>query len=586
MCEISGIKTIVNDVINAIHSVINVEVTVINKEGERVAATGKYTADIGKKIAEGSAFSVAINSGMAFIIEKPGEETVCLECSRRHSCEEFAEVCSPIIVEGEILGIIGLIAFDEEQKESIMNNKKNLLNFLNRMADLIATKVIEERQRKCLERNTKEISILMDYLDDGVLSINKAGEIQKFNCQANKLLGLDYLKIKNIRDLHSDDEVKDILNVKGGFIGKESIIRSGNKETRVVFGAKPIMIDGEVHEILITYKRTEDLLSVMNEMIGVKVKTTFDDIIGESKVFVEVKDFAKKAARSASTILIRGGSGTGKELFARAIHFESPRRNQPFIPINCAAIPENLLESELFGYEDGAFTGAKKGGQIGKFELAHGGTIFLDEIGDMSLHLQAKLLRVLQEGVIERIGGKKYLPVDIRVIAATHRDLDKMILNGEFREDLFYRLNVIPIIIPSLKERIDDIPRLMDNFLQKFNVNFKDVKVQAVKGFEVDALEVLEAYSWNGNVRELENTIEYAVNACEGELIAVSDLPNKFREKPMGCCEILPLKEIEKRMILRALSKFGRDKEGIKAVIEVLGVSRATLYRKIKEYEL
>lgn len=586
MCEISGIKNIVNDVINAIHSVINVEVTVINKNGERVAATGKYNKEIGSIVAEGSAFSLAIKTGKSFVIEDPRVSEICTDCNRRDVCEEFAEVCTPIIVENEVLGIIGLIAFDREQRDSLLSNKRNLLNFLDRMAELIGTKVLEERQRKSLERNSKEISILMDYLDEAVISIDKEGKIKKYNSNADQIFGMIKNGYSTIYDIHCMEEANLILNTQSSFVGRETVTKNDRIETRVVYSGKPIITDQIVEEVILTYRRSKDLLSVMDEMIGVKVKTSFEDIIGKNKEFIELKAFSKKAARTNSTIMIRGESGTGKELFARAVHFESPRRNRPFVPINCAAIPENLLESELFGYEDGAFTGAKKGGQIGKFELANKGTLFLDEIGDMSLHLQAKLLRVLQENVIERIGGNQYIPIDIRVVAATHRDIDKMIEDGEFREDLYYRLNVIPVNIASLRQRPDDIMILSDYFIKKYNHIFAKIKDNIITGLSEDVVEKFYNYCWPGNIRELENAMEFAVNICESALIQLEDLPNKFKTQDPSQGVISNLSEMEKNEIEKGICIYGKKKEGIQIITEKLGISRATLYRKMKEFGL
>ena len=269
----------------------------------------------------------------------------------------------------------------------------------------------------------------------------------------------------------------------------------------------------------------------------------------------------------------------------RAVHFHSNRAKGPFIPINCAAIPEQLLESELFGYEDGAFTGARRGGKAGKFELANKGTIFLDEIGDMPIHLQTKLLRVLQEYVIEKIGGKESIPIDVRIIAATNKDLEKKVLEGEFRQDLFYRLNVIPLNIPPLRDRKDDIVILVDYLLDKCNSKLE----KHINKIDDASLEVFMNYQWPGNVRELENTIEYAVNMCGSSVIRCMDLPNRLKAsenilKSNENVGIIPIKDLEKREIEKALEYFGHSKQAITKAAEALELSRATLYRKLKEY--
>jgi len=299
----------------------------------------------------------------------------------------------------------------------------------------------------------------------------------------------------------------------------------------------------------------------------------------------EVFKTALKAAKTKATILLTGESGTGKELIAKAIHFESDRSKGPFIAINCAAIPENLLEAELFGYEKGAFTGALIS-KPGKFELANGGTIFLDEIGDLPLHLQAKLLRVIQDKTFERIGGTKSIKVDIRIIAATNKDLEEMVKDGSFREDLYFRLNVIPIYLPPLRERKEDIPLLIDHFLKKFNEEYgKNINITK------EAMEKLVNYSWPGNVRELENTIERLVILAEGNEITLNDLPFYIRQEDDTRITCVKLKEtlpsqlelIEKQAIKEALkaSNYNQTKAA-----KMLGLTKRQINYKIKKYGL
>jgi len=312
-----------------------------------------------------------------------------------------------------------------------------------------------------------------------------------------------------------------------------------------------------------------------------------ENIIGESAIIQSTKREALIASKSTSTVLITGESGTGKELFARAIHNHSDRSENPFVAVNCAAIPDNLLESELFGYEEGAFTGAKKGGNLGKFELADKGTIFLDEIGDMSLHLQAKLLRVLQEKELNKLGGNSNKIIDVRVIAATNKDLETMVSNGSFREDLYYRLNVIPISLPSLRERKEDIPLLIDfmieDYARKLN---KDVQY-----IDENAVEVLKGYNWAGNIRELQNIIEYSVNMSSSNRITVDMLPSKVNKKNSNPAiidneGIECLEDLEKREIIKALNKYKNYKKDKELSAKALGISRATLYRKLDKYNI
>ncbi|TAL22012.1 MAG: sigma-54-dependent Fis family transcriptional regulator [Nitrospirae bacterium] len=371
----------------------------------------------------------------------------------------------------------------------------------------------------------------------------------------------------------------------------------GSVETAVVamkegafdFITKPFDTD----HLLMLMKRALETQKLMTENMLLKEEFSahlgIPRIIGKSQKIVSVAQNIQKVAPSKTTALILGESGTGKELFARAIHNLSPRKEYPFVPINCAAIPRELLESELFGHEKGSFTGAdfKK---IGKFELADKGTIFLDEIGEMDIALQAKILRVLQEGEIERVGGLKAIKIDVRVIAASNKDLEKAVSEKTFREDLFYRLSVFPVKIPPLRERAEDIPLLADFFLNKYCMELKT----SLKSISNETMELLVNYSWKGNVRELENTIERAIILCDGrtispEHISLSPLPLEagLKNLPMnGTLEDASkeaLRIAETQRIIKALKETKGNKS---RAAEILQVSYKTLLTKIKEYHI
>ena len=304
-------------------------------------------------------------------------------------------------------------------------------------------------------------------------------------------------------------------------------------------------------------------------------------IIGESPPMLEAFKTIARVSRSTATVLVRGESGTGKELVARTIHERSARAKGPFVAVNCAAIPETLLESELFGHEKGAFTGALVR-RIGRFERATGGTVFLDEIGDMSLPLQAKILRVLQEREIERVGGSGPVPVDVRLIAATHRDLEHDVRAGRFREDLYYRLAVILVQLPSLRERGDDLRMLADHYLARYAREYR----RPVHSISREAMGVLRAYNWPGNVRQLRNVIESAVLLADGDVLLPSHLPVELltREEQKPVDEPLPmitLTELERRHIQRVLTASGGQ---MNVAAEILGIHRNTLRRKLVEY--
>jgi len=348
-------------------------------------------------------------------------------------------------------------------------------------------------------------------------------------------------------------------------------------------------------EVLMLLKRVMELqdLQVENSQLKRNLQHRYDyeNLIGSSEGIQKVCSLIEKVAETDSTILILGESGTGKELVARTIHYNSPRKNKPLIPINCGAIPETLLESELFGHEKGAFTGASTT-RIGRFELADGGTLFLDEIGDMSPTLQVKLLRVLQQREFERVGGVKTIKVDVRIIAATNIDLEHAVNEGKFREDLYYRLNVIPVVVPPLRERKDDIPLLMDHFLNYFNKSKKRV----IKGFTPAAMEILISYPWPGNIRELENLVERLVILKGDGTINPDDLPDKFISHTFnrdGALRItLPetgvnlkdvVEEFENNLILQAMQKA----QGVKnRAAQLLSLNRTTLVEKLKKKKL
>lgn len=310
--------------------------------------------------------------------------------------------------------------------------------------------------------------------------------------------------------------------------------------------------------------------------------TDLDSIIGKTQK--PFKDMVLKIACSPSTVLITGESGTGKELYAQAVHFHSDRANLPFVKVNCAAIPDNLLESELFGYVDGAFTGARKGGKMGKFELADRGTIFLDEIGDMPWAMQAKLLRVLQEGEIERIGDTKPIRVNVRIISATNTHLQHKVDTGKFRHDLFYRLNVVHFHIPPLRERKGDIIDIAEHIIQKLNSKLN----QTILGISPSARVLLMSYDWPGNVRELSNVLETTMNFCQGPYIMPGDLPLFFHQQVNHQQDSMlnlqaTLARVEKQTIVQALNATGNNRE---QAASQLGISRTTLYRLMKKHEL
>jgi DNA-binding NtrC family response regulator len=346
--------------------------------------------------------------------------------------------------------------------------------------------------------------------------------------------------------------------------------------------SKPFQLD----ELLIVVRRALERRNLKREVEHLRNVVhglyDFSNIIGRSKPMQDLFEVIKRIAqRRDASVLILGSTGTGKELVARAIHHNSDRREGPFIPINCSAIPETLMESELFGHQKGSFTGAHES-RPGLIEEADGGTIFLDEINSISLNMQVKLLRVLQERTVRRVGGRQSTPIDVRFISATNTDLEEMVRANTFRQDLFYRLNVVPIRIPDLKDRREDIPLLVQHFLNSFAARAGEL----VRRFSPDAMRVLMTHNWPGNVRELENAVEYALTMGAGDALGVDDLPEKVTNPDRDIVEEsaldgVALSEVERRYILRVLKKMGGHQ--IKTA-QVLGIDRRTLYRRLRQY--
>jgi two-component system NtrC family response regulator len=346
--------------------------------------------------------------------------------------------------------------------------------------------------------------------------------------------------------------------------------------------------------LILFVKKAIDVFRVIKEnrrlRRAVESQYRFGNLIGKSKAMQEVFETIRKVARSGASVLIEGESGTGKEMVAKAIHFNSPRRDEPFVAVNCSALAESLLESELFGHEKGAFTGAIAS-KKGRFELAHGGSLFLDEIGELSANLQVKLLRVLQEKTFERVGGVRSIAVDMRIIAATNKNLKAEMQAGRFREDLYYRLNVLHITIPPLRERREDIRPLVDHFIKKYAAERRGASPVAGVSQDVDRL--FYEYSWPGNVRELENVIERAIILCPQDRITAADLPKEFRrnvDNSLHLDSIPPdaklyetLEMVEKTMILRALKMTGYVQAHAAAL---LGIGKSGLNQKIRRYNL
>ncbi len=490
----------------------------------------------------------------------------------------------------------------------IVNSSNKLIGVLTRRDILDAiSKYMYRLQQK--ESNAEILSIVLDRAYEGIAVVDSNGILIEFNEAYSRFVGVKredaigrhVTEVIENTDLHMT--VKTATPARG-------VLQTIQGQPMVVHRI-PIWKDGAVVGAIgmLIFEGVSEVYEILDRLQSEKIKEQgpptpsspkqhyadsmiIDRIIGSSESIVHIKRLARKAARTIATILITGESGTGKEVFAKSIHQQSSYFNGPFISVNCGAIPEHLFESELFGYEEGAFTGAKKGGKLGKFELAQNGTIFLDEIGELSLILQTKLLRVLQEREAERVGSIKKYKLNVRIIAATNRNIVEMVENGTFREDLYYRLNIIRLHLPPLRERVEDIPTLLAYYVKDICKRYGI----AEKTLSSEVVATLMTYHWKGNIRELVNTVEHLVTMTDKGHIEVGDLPDMIRNSPSHVKQIADAKNdylidqfktknghIEKEMILQALKAAQGNKS---RAAELLGIHRTTLYQKLKKYDL
>lgn len=578
------------EIAEAIMSVTSLDVTIVDRSLKRIAGTGKYHEKIGKYAPKKSVFEKCINTGKLYIITEPRTCNECVECEAMQNCREEAEVCYPIDSDQGIDGVIGMIAFTPEQKKTFLKKQQHYMNFVSRMSKLISSSIKEQILHQELKYKSIELRTIIDSVDEGIIAIDDNGRILCINNWARNIFDITKEDVigKNLDELLPQNSVTKVLMTNNEIKEQEEVLKVNDKTYRFLLSAKPIIFNEKKAGAVASFKDFNKLHRSIFRISENPETFTFDKIMGNSPAFTMVKEQARQIANQDITVLLMGESGTGKELFARAIHYESPRKNEIFLPINCGAIPDSLIESELFGYEKGTFTGANPRGKVGKFERANGGTVFLDEIGDLPLHMQVKLLRVLQEREIFRVGGLTPIKIDVRIIAATNKDLQAMVQKGEFREDLFYRLNVVPIRIPPLRERPQDILEMAEVFLNRYaKIHHKDLK-----GFTEEAIKLILNHQYPGNVRELENLIEYGVIFEKGDYLTAETLSRKIGGEKSGDTAVIKggLKEMvaqyEKKVIQDLLSYYGSDTEAKLKIAKKLKISPATLYRKLKELDV
>jgi PAS domain S-box-containing protein len=443
-----------------------------------------------------------------------------------------------------------------------------------------------------------QLSAILNSVQEAIEMADNTGLIKYVNPAFTRVTGIaEHARVgKNIFEVSPHGALANSLVKQKPVIGYRSKV--GGSGVEVISNASPILVDGEIVGGVVVFQPITDILKLMDELqksttiienLYAKIdqitgsKFTFDDLIGTSKIFQSTVEMAKKSARSDSPVLLTGETGTGKELFAHAIHQAGQRRGKPFIKVSCASVPEELLESELFGHEKGAFTGAIKT-KLGKVELAGGGTLFLDEISEMNPYLQGKLLRLLQDREFERVGGSHNIKADVRIITATNVDLKALVRRARFREELYFRLNVIELNLPSLRQRREDIPALVEYLISKLNRKLG----KKIKGMSPEALQLLSNYEWPANIRELESVVERAMVSVDEDNIGQQHLSlylGQFSSSPSTqYAEIMPLDKMEQIMLKAALTRFGETLEGKKKAAQALNISLATLYNKLKKY--
>ena len=564
-------------------SVLQLEVEIVDENLCRVAGTGAYGKFLGRQLSGNSRLlRHVLETKTEKVVTQSRFDPLCEGCDSKENCREKAFLGTPVILQERCVGVISLIAVTHEQQEHISDNLREFSDYVRHISTIFVSKLLEDQGLG--DNISKIFATMIDNMDQGVLVVDADNRVQFVNQTALKTLGV----------------------VQNNIIGKpvrfrpltfESNFTHGHMQHIVSWDDKSELIIGQLHNIqgrqlfLMAFHQSHTSFSVANA----PDEPHIEQLVGECRVMRQLKRLISRIAPSPSSVMVVGESGTGKEVVARAIHKLSGRRNKPFIAINCAAIPEQLLESELFGYVKGAFTGASANGKTGLIQAANTGTLFLDEIGDMPLMLQAKLLRAIEAREILPIGASSPIQVDIRIISATNQNLAQFIAEGKFREDLFYRLNVIPITLPPLRERQEDIELLVHYFLHLHTRRLGSV----YPGIAPDVVEILRKHRWPGNLRELSNLMEYLVNVVpSGEVIDSTLLPpnllNNGTTEQSDVTEVseahlslddaggTALEEMEKQMIREALSRHNSKKQ----VADELGIGIATLYRKIKKYEL
>lgn len=555
---------------NGVAHTLKVEVAVFGRDARLLYATPTYLKKKGNAVHAPSIHEV-VGCGHV-LVNKPGEMPSCIGCRFKDNCPSTIELLCCINVGGDILGVVTLTSFTKEGHTRISSDTQVYLDAATELALLIGRFAHASLQAPSMANPDDYIRDILEISTNAMILTDPNGIILHYNQSAAKLLDYCELSVASLWHIFPEDTVNQILEG----------IKFHEKEISTKFFQSKLTT-----KAIQSGKRTAAYaIRLSDETFGSAPDTEFiSRIIGSSPELQTVHRLIRKLADSPTPVLINGETGTGKELVARAIHEQSKRRQYPFVAINCSSVPESLFESEMFGYEEGSFTGAKKGGKIGKLEMAQGGTLFLDELGELPLTMQPKLLRVLQEYELERVGSTKKIPLNIRIIAATNKDLSEMLHNGAFRDDLYYRIGVISIDLPPLRRRKSDIMPIAAHYLHAL----KKKLASPVTGFDGEVEALFLSYHWPGNVRELQNVVEYTANLCETATVSMRDLPPKMLENYnlfKSSHEKNSLQAEEQRRIKALLEQYGYTLEGKTQIAKSLGISLRTLYRRMERFGL
>ena len=566
MTNLEVIRPFIERFITAVSNSLRLEMAIFDGSCQLFYCTPTYSKKKGRSVHTPSLQEVIANGSI--LINTPGEMASCIGCRFRDHCPSTIEILCCIHAGTEVAGVLAFTSFTKEGQKRITENNTIYLNAITEMANLFGSQLESITSGQGPANLDASILPVMELCDQPVLLTDAHGVILQYNQLAEDLLKVCELTSASLWQIFPNSVVKRIMEGNDLF---EKSVTIGGMATKI--STRAIKTSGQITGF---YIRISDQLRALS-----KDTSYFEGIIGTSPAISEVQRMIRRIADSPTPVLITGETGTGKELIARAIHEQSRRSKYPFVAINCSSIPDNLFESELFGYEEGSFTGAKKGGKIGKIEMAQGGTLFLDEIGEMPLFAQPKLLRILQEYELERVGSNKKIHLDIRVIAATNRDLGEMVTEKTFRGDLYYRINVINLKLPPLRTRRDDIIPISENYIKKLKLKM-DTSLSSISP---EARQLLLDYEWPGNVRQLQNVIEYAANLCETDVLMPGDLPETMHgERISSLPPVSPFpasQDSRDQELLVLFDKYGYTLEGKKRIADELHISLRTLYRRI-----